>query len=225
LRVASREGCTQKSLFDAHGPLKNVARPTLVAGDFVSSLADLVAQGRRFPTIYADPPWPYDNEASRAAAVNHYPTLALSDIRREPVSDLAEADSHLHLWTTNAFLQEAFEVIEGYITVGFYDDGRPGEVFIKVAKHGSTISGLLDTIAVLTSLALQYGVPVDVLARKFEFTRFEPAGWTKNPELRHVQSLVDYVFRWLGLQCSPEYLSEKLERRDDKSEQRSRESH
>lgn len=99
---------------------------------------------------------------------------------------------------------------EGYITVGFYDDGRPGEVFIKIAKHGSTISGLLDTIALLTSLALQYGVPIETLARKFEFTRFEPAGWTKNPQLRHANSLIDYIFRWLGMVCSEEYRSERL---------------
>jgi ribonucleoside-diphosphate reductase alpha chain len=94
---------------------------------------------------------------------------------------------------------------EGYLTVGFYEDGRPGELFIKIAKHGSTIAGLLDTVAVLTSIALQYGVPIEALARKFEFTRFEPSGWTKNPELRHVNSIVDYVFRWLGMVCSDEY--------------------
>jgi ribonucleoside-diphosphate reductase alpha chain len=99
---------------------------------------------------------------------------------------------------------------EGYIIVGFYDDARPGEVFIKIAKHGSTISGLLDSVAVLTSLALQYGVPIETLVRKFEFTRFEPAGWTKNPQLHHVNSLVDYVFRWLGMTCSEEYRSERL---------------
>lgn len=100
---------------------------------------------------------------------------------------------------------------EGYITVGFYDDARPGEVFIKIAKHGSTISGLLDTVAVLTSLTLQYGVPIEALAKRFEFTRFEPAGWTKNPQLRHVNSLVDYVFRWLGMVCSEEYRNERLQ--------------
>lgn len=99
----------------------------------------------------------------------------------------------------------AIDQHEGYITVGFYDDGRPGEVFIKIAKHGSTISGLLDTIAVLTSIALQYGVPVEALTRKFEFTRFEPSGWTKHPELPHVHSIVDYVFRWLAIACSAEY--------------------
>jgi ribonucleoside-diphosphate reductase alpha chain len=112
---------------------------------------------------------------------------------------------------TRQSLTHKFEVgqLEGYITVGFYEDGRPGEVFLKIAKHGSTISGLLDTIAVLTSMALQYGVPVETLARKFEFTRFEPSGWTKNPDLRRVNSVVDYLFRWLGRQCSEEYRVEQ----------------
>jgi ribonucleoside-diphosphate reductase alpha chain len=112
---------------------------------------------------------------------------------------------------TRRSLTHKFEVcdLEGYITVGFYDDGRPGEVFVKIAKHGSTISGLVDTIAVLTSMALQYGVPVEALARKFEFTRFEPSGWTNNPELRRANSIVDYLFRWLGSQCSDEYRAEQ----------------
>jgi ribonucleoside-diphosphate reductase alpha chain len=124
---------------------------------------------------------------------------------------------------TRRSLTHKFEVAQhkGYLTVGFYDDGRPGEVFIKISKHGSTISGLLDTIAVLTSLALQYGVPVEALAHKFEFTRFEPSGWTKNPELRHVHSLVDYIFRWLAIQCSEAYRNESAQRKhepDDKSD-------
>ena len=88
---------------------------------------------------------------------------------------------------------------EGYITVGLYLDGRPGELFIKMAKQGSTISGLMDTIGVLTSLALQYGGPVKTLADKFAYMRFEPSGWTSHRELRHAHSLVDYIFRWLGL--------------------------
>lgn len=88
---------------------------------------------------------------------------------------------------------------EGYITVGLYPDGRPGELFIKMAKQGSTISGLADTIGVLTSLALQYGVPPQTLADKFAYMRFEPSGQTSHPELRHAHSVVDYIFRWLRL--------------------------
>ena len=98
---------------------------------------------------------------------------------------------------------------EGYVTVGLYPDGRPGELFIKMAKQGSTVSGLVDTIGVLTSLTLQYGVPVETLARKFSFTRFEPSGWTQNEEIRRAHSVVDYIFRWLGLKFSAEFRREQ----------------
>lgn len=87
---------------------------TAPSGDTVTSLQDLIDAGRTFPTIYADPPWPYKNDASRAAAKNHYPTMSLDDICSEPVSAIAAANSHLHLWTTNSFLQEAFAVIEAW---------------------------------------------------------------------------------------------------------------
>jgi ribonucleoside-diphosphate reductase alpha chain len=87
---------------------------------------------------------------------------------------------------------------EGYIHVGFYEDGTPGEIFIKMAKEGSTISGLMDTIATLTSMALQYGVPLEVLVNKFGHVRFEPSGFTKNPEIPMAKSLTDYIFRFLG---------------------------
>ena len=90
-------------------------------------------------------------------------------------------------------------VHEGYITVGMYDDGSPGEIFITMAKEGSTISGLMDTIATMTSIMLQYGVPLEVLVNKFSHVRFEPAGFTKNPDLKIAKSIVDYVFRWLGM--------------------------
>jgi ribonucleoside-diphosphate reductase alpha chain len=87
---------------------------------------------------------------------------------------------------------------EGYIHLGFYEDGTPGEIFIKMAKEGSTISGLMDTIATLTSLSLQYGVPLEALVKKFEHVRFEPAGFTKNPDIPVAKSLTDYIFRFLG---------------------------
>lgn len=88
---------------------------------------------------------------------------------------------------------------EGYITVGLYEDGTPGEVFIKIAKEGSTVSGLTDAVALLTSIALQYGVSLDKLADKLEQTRFEPYGITANPDIPFATSLLDYVFRWLRL--------------------------
>ena len=88
---------------------------------------------------------------------------------------------------------------EGYIHIGFYDDGTPGEIFIKMAKEGSTISGLMDTIATLTSMSLQYGVPLEALVNKFSHVRFEPSGFTKNPEVPYAKSLTDYIFRFLGV--------------------------
>ncbi len=89
---------------------------------------------------------------------------------------------------------------EGYITVGLFEDGQPGELFITMAKEGSTIGGLMDTIGTETSLGLQYGVPLRVFVDKFSHTRFEPSGWTNNKEIPHAKSVVDYIFRWLGIQ-------------------------
>ncbi|MCR4280198.1 MAG: vitamin B12-dependent ribonucleotide reductase, partial [Candidatus Komeilibacteria bacterium] len=88
---------------------------------------------------------------------------------------------------------------KGYITVGIFEDGTPGEIFISAAKEGSVISGLLDSFAVSISLALQYGVPLRDLVNKFSHSRFEPAGYTNNPEIRIAKSIVDYIFRWLGM--------------------------
>jgi ribonucleoside-diphosphate reductase alpha chain len=87
---------------------------------------------------------------------------------------------------------------EGYITVGLYNDGMPGEIFLKMAKEGSTVSGLMDSLATMTSIALQYGVPLRDLVNKFAHVRFEPAGFTGNAEIPIAKSIVDYVFRWLG---------------------------
>lgn len=88
---------------------------------------------------------------------------------------------------------------EGYVTVGLYEDGLPGELFIRMAKEGSTVSGLMDSFATAVSLALQYGVPLKVLCDKFSHTRFEPSGWSGNPKIGYAKSLTDYLFRWLEL--------------------------
>jgi ribonucleoside-diphosphate reductase alpha chain len=94
---------------------------------------------------------------------------------------------------------------EGYITVGLYDDGRPGELFITMAKEGSTIGGLMDCFGTAVSMSLQYGVPLEVYVSKFSHTRFEPMGHTKNPDIRIAKSIVDYIFRWLGITFLPGY--------------------
>jgi ribonucleoside-diphosphate reductase alpha chain len=103
---------------------------------------------------------------------------------------------------TRSSLTHRFEIAghEGYITVGLYEDGQPGELFITMSKEGSTIGGLMDTVGTLTSIALQYGVPLESLVKKFAYQRFEPSGFTKNPDIRHATSITDYVFRWLACQ-------------------------
>jgi len=88
---------------------------------------------------------------------------------------------------------------EGYITVGLYKDGTPGEIFIKMAKEGSTVSGLMDSFALSVSMALQHGVPLKLLCDKFAHTRFEPSGWSRNPDIGYAKSIMDYIFRWLSL--------------------------
>jgi len=103
---------------------------------------------------------------------------------------------------TRSSMTHRFEIAghEGYITVGLYEDGQPGELFITMSKEGSTIGGLMDTVGTLTSIALQYGVPLESLVKKFAYQRFEPSGFTKNPDIRHATSITDYVFRWLACQ-------------------------
>jgi ribonucleoside-diphosphate reductase alpha chain len=103
---------------------------------------------------------------------------------------------------TRTSLTHKFEIAghEGYITVGLYEDEQPGELFITMSKEGSTIGGLMDTVGTLTSIALQYGVPLESLVKKFAYQRFEPSGFTKNSDIRHATSITDYVFRWLACQ-------------------------
>ena len=88
---------------------------------------------------------------------------------------------------------------EGYITVGLYPNGSPGEIFIRMAKEGSTVSGLMDSFATAISISLQHGVPLRVLCEKFAHTRFEPSGWTGNPEIGYAKSIMDYIFRWIQM--------------------------
>jgi ribonucleoside-diphosphate reductase alpha chain len=92
---------------------------------------------------------------------------------------------------------------EGYVTVGLYEDGKPGELFITMAKEGSTLSGVMDAFATAISLTLQYGVPLEFLVNKFSHVRFEPSGWTNNPQIPYAKSIIDYIFRWLAAKFLP----------------------
>ncbi len=106
-----------------------------------------------------------------------------------------------HLPETRESLVHKFSVsgTEGYLIVGLYEDGRPGELFIKIAKQGSTLGGMANTIGILTSICLQNGVSVETLAKKLGHMQFEPRGFSKNPDIGVADSLVDYIFRWLAL--------------------------
>jgi ribonucleoside-diphosphate reductase alpha chain len=107
---------------------------------------------------------------------------------------------------------------EGYLTVGLYEDGTPGELFITMAKEGSTIGGLMDSLGTAISVALQYGVPVSSLVSKFTHQRFEPAGMTHNPDIPFAKSLVDYIFRWMGMEFVDGYRAANAPQRGGKSE-------
>ncbi len=130
--------------------------------------------------------------------------LQVAELKQELEELYSKADQPVRhrMPDTRPSLTHKFDVAghEGYITVGLYENGQPGEIFIQMAKEGSTIGGLMDTVGTLTSLALQYGVPLEGLVRKFAYQRFEPSGFTKNPDIRNATSITDYVFRWLGCQ-------------------------
>ncbi len=135
-----------------------------------------------------------DDAARNAAAV------ALANIQEENLDAPPRSVRH-KLKEERMSITHKFNVAghEGYITVGLYPGGEPGELFIKMAKEGSTISGLMDSFALAVSLALQHGVPLKVFCEKFAHTRFEPSGWSTNPDIGFAKSIMDYIFRWLQL--------------------------
>ncbi|MBL9124481.1 MAG: vitamin B12-dependent ribonucleotide reductase, partial [Planctomycetaceae bacterium] len=131
--------------------------------------------------------------------------LSTSSEGDKAADKLAAAPRRERLPDTRQSLTHKFNISghEGYITVGLYDDGRPGELFITMAKEGSTIGGLMDCFGTAVSMSWQYGVPLEVYVNKFSHTRFEPMGFTKNPDIRIAKSIVDYIFRWLGINFIP----------------------
>ena len=150
------------------------------------------------------------NEAgdkSGNAAANANLEARLKELESEVTVLRGESGKPLRrrLTDTRHALTHKFDIAghEGYLTVGLFDNDQPGELFITMAKEGSTIGGLMDSIGTLTSMALQYGVPLEALARKFAHQRFEPSGFTKNPEIRNASSITDYEFRWLAFPVHP----------------------
>jgi ribonucleoside-diphosphate reductase alpha chain len=133
-------------------------------------------------------------------------SAALASLAGEPAADVQDQSAppravRHRLPEERASLTHKFSIAghEGYITVGLYPNGQPGEIFIRMAKEGSTVSGLMDSFATAVSLALQHGVPLKVLCEKFAHSRFEPSGWTGNEQIGFAKSIMDYIFRWLQL--------------------------
>ena len=130
-----------------------------------------------------------------------------TEIVREVDQDRRDAEAAESCRTSGSAITHKFDIAghEGYITVGLFEDGTPGEIFLVMAKEGSTISGFADAFAQAISYALQFGVPLQALVDKFSHARFEPSGMTKNPEVRFAKSIVDYIFRWMATKfLSPE---------------------
>jgi len=125
---------------------------------------------------------------------------AVGDIAQQAAASLVTGPIRRKLPDERHALTHKFDIQghEGYITVGLFEDGQPGEIFLVMAKEGSTISGFADAFAQAISYALQYGVPLQALVDKFSHVRFEPSGMTKNPEIRFAKSIVDYIFRWMA---------------------------
>jgi ribonucleoside-diphosphate reductase alpha chain len=138
----------------------------------------------------------------------------IAALERELASARAEASRphRRRLPAERTAVTHKFEIAghEGYLTVGLYPDGQPGEMFIRMAKEGSTVAGLMDSFAISVSVALQYGVPLRDLVNKFAHVRFEPSGFTGNPEIPIAKSIVDYLFRWLGARFLPAHEREAL---------------
>jgi ribonucleoside-diphosphate reductase alpha chain len=128
-------------------------------------------------------------------AIAHFTTNGDDDMQSPPRGVRhrlpSERRSLTHHFTIAGF--------EGYITVGLFPNGQPGEVFLNISKDGSTLGGLTNSFAKAISLGLQYGVPLELFCGKFSHTRFEPSGWTGNPEIGFASSIMDYIFRWLRL--------------------------
>ena len=158
----------------------------------------------------------FGTRQSEIVSDNLSPAPAHTHIVEKIVERIVERPLRRRLPDTRHAMTHKFDVAghEGYITVGLYEDGQPGEVFIRIAKEGSTIGGLMDTIATLVSVSLQYGVPVESLVRKFEHVRFEPSGMTRNPEIPIAKSLTDYIFRWMAMEFVPGYRAAHAPKRE-----------
>jgi ribonucleoside-diphosphate reductase alpha chain len=184
-------GATQPFLSGAISKTVNVPKDATVE-DIQEAYIESWRLGAKAVSIYRDGSkrtQPLNTSKDNGAAAQ---ALVEAAVARQPI--------RRRLPDERASFTHKFDIAghEGYITAGLYEDGSPGEIFLVMAKEGSTISGFADAFAQAISYALQYGVPLQVLVDKFSHARFEPSGMTKNPEIRFAKSIVDYVFRWMA---------------------------
>ncbi|HRQ71427.1 MAG TPA: adenosylcobalamin-dependent ribonucleoside-diphosphate reductase [Phycisphaerales bacterium] len=198
-----------------------LSQPLSTKSDAPAASADAeIARGEGY--AQGEPvPQPVAPAVSAASA----PAAATASGPAEPTGDgvtIIHRPMRRRLPDTRRSITHKFNVAghEGYLTVGLYEDGLPGELFITMAKEGSTIGGLMDSLGTATSVALQYGVPVESLVTKFTHQRFEPAGMTTNRDIPMAKSLVDYIFRWLGMQFIPGYREANAPRRPSEEQGR-----
>jgi ribonucleoside-diphosphate reductase alpha chain len=193
-------GATQPFLSGAISKTVNVPKDATVE-DIQQAYVDAWRLGAKAVSIYRD-------GSKRTQPLNTSKQAILNAGQLATAAALADAGPRRHkLPDERQAITHKFDIggHEGYITVGLYEDGMPGELFIVMAKEGSTISGFADAFAQAISYALQYGVPLQDLVDKFSHVRFEPSGMTRNPDVRFAKSIVDYIFRWMAAKfLSPE---------------------
>jgi ribonucleoside-diphosphate reductase alpha chain len=200
-------GATQPFISGAISKTVNVPREASV-DEIEKAYIESWRLGAKAISIYRDGSkrtQPLNTSKAGVADTRNVAAKATADVRE--VVKVVERPTRRKLPDERQAITHKFDIAghEGYITVGLFDDGTPGEIFLTMAKEGSTISGFADAFAQAISYALQYGVPLQALVDKFSHARFEPSGMTKNPEVRFAKSIVDYIFRWLATKfLSPE---------------------
>jgi len=198
-------GATQPFISGAISKTVNVPREATVE-DIEQAYVESWRLGAKAISIYRDGSKRTQPLNTSKAGVADTRAAAGADLVKEVVKVVSQP-TRRRLPDERQAITHKFDVAghEGYITVGLFEDGTPGEIFLVMAKEGSTISGFADAFAQAVSYALQYGVPLQALVDKFSHARFEPSGMTKNPEIRFAKSIVDYIFRWLATKfLSPE---------------------
>jgi ribonucleoside-diphosphate reductase alpha chain len=201
-------GATQPFISGAISKTVNVPREATVE-DIERAYVESWRLGAKAISIYRDGSkrtQPLNTSKAQVADTRNIGQQEVREVVKEVVK-IVETPKRRKLPDERNAITHKFDIAghEGYITVGLFDDGTPGEIFLTMAKEGSTISGFADAFAQAISYSLQYGVPLQVLVDKFSHARFEPSGMTKNPEVRFAKSIVDYIFRWMATKfLSPE---------------------